>query len=186
VTCGRPIAFETLIAYWLGELPAAAEAPLEAHLFGCAHCTRRLEELAAMAAGIRAAVRAGAVPAVVSAPFVDLMKKQGLRVREYRVAPGGRVDCTLQADDDAVVARMAVPLAGIRRIDALQTIDAGSERGSETRLEDVPFDPAAGEVLLLPPVHLLKRAHVARVRLLAVEESGERELGRYTFVHTPG
>ena len=77
---------------------------------------------------------------------------------------------------------MVAPLAGVRRIDALQAIDAGPE----TRLEDVPFDPAGGEVLLLPPVDLLKRAHTARLRLVAVDEAGERELARYTFVHTPG
>jgi hypothetical protein len=59
---------------------------------------------------------------------------------------------------------------------------------SEFRLEDVPFDPAAGEVLTLPlaPAELRKMpAHTARTRLVAVEETGERELGEYTFAHSP-
>jgi anti-sigma factor RsiW len=186
MSCASPIPFEALIAYWLGELPAADEEPLEAHFFGCAHCTRRLEELAAIAAGIRSAVRAGAVTAVISAPFVELMKKEGLRIREYRVAAGGRADCTIRADDDAVVGRMRAPLAGVRRIDALQTIEAGGERGPEMRLEDVPFDPAAGEVLYFPSAAWLKGmpAHTAHLRLVAVDEGGERELGQYTFAHT--
>ena len=186
MSCASPIPFDTLVAYWLGELPESTQAPLEEHLFACAHCARRLEELAALAAGIRAAVRAGAVAAVITAPFVELMKKHGLRVREYQVSPGGRAECTLRAEDDAVVARMTAPLAGVKRIDALHTIDAGGEVSPETRLEDVPFDPAGGEVLLLPPVDLLKRAHIARLRLVAVDGASERELGRYTFVHTPG
>ena len=44
MTCKNPIGFETLIAYWLGEVPEKSEAKLDEHLFGCAHCTRRLEE----------------------------------------------------------------------------------------------------------------------------------------------
>jgi anti-sigma factor RsiW len=181
------ISLETLIAYWLGELPAAAQEPLEEHLFACASCSARLEELAALASGIRAAVREGKVKAMISAPFLDALKRQGLRIREYRVPPGGRVNCTLRADDDAVVSRLQAPLAGVKRIDALQRLELGGEV-FETRLEDVPFDPAAGEVLSLPSAAGLRKlpAHTLRVRLVAVDEAGERPLGEYTFAHTPG
>ena len=104
--CAKPIEFEALVAYWLGELPAAAEAPIEEHIFGCAYCTRRLEDLAALALGVRAAVRNGAMQAVITQPFLDQMKRQGMRIREYCLAPGERVACTILADDDAVVGRM--------------------------------------------------------------------------------
>jgi hypothetical protein len=188
VTCKSPIDFEALVAYWLGELPAAIEAPLEEHFFGCAHCTRRLEELSAMASGIRAAVRAGTVAAVISVPFLEQMKRAGFRIREYRVPPGGTVNCTIRADDDAVVGRMQAPLAGVKRLDALQSIEIGGQRGPDVRLEDVPFDPASGEVLHIPPAAWLKTlpANTSRVTLIAVDEAGERELGEYTFAHTPG
>lgn len=181
------ISLETLIAYWLGELPSAEEAPLEEHLFACAACSARLEELAALAAGIRATVREGRVAAVISVAFLETLKRQGLRIREYRVAPGGRVDCTLRADEDAVVSRMQAPLAGVKRVDALRRIEVGGEV-VESRLEDVPFDPAAGEVLNLPSAAGLRKmpAHLHRVRLVAVDEAGERALGEYTFAHTPG
>jgi hypothetical protein len=55
------------------------------------------------------------------------------------------------------------------------------------RFEDVPFDAAAGEVLVLPAPAALKRhgAFTQHMRLLAVEDAGERVLGEYTFVHTP-
>lgn len=186
--CKEPIALETLIAYWLGELPAAEEAPLEEHLFACAGCSARLEELAAFASGIRAVVREGRVAAMISAPFLEALKRQGLRIREYRVPPGGRVECTLLADDDAVVSRMQATLTGVTRVDALQRLELGGEV-REMRLEDVPFDPAAGEVLTLPVAAARLRklpAHVMRVRLVAVDEAGEREIGQYTFAHTPG
>jgi hypothetical protein len=185
--CGKPIELEALVGYWLGELPVASEAPIEEHLFGCAHCTRRLDELVALASGIRAAVRNGAVPAVITQRFLEHMKLQNLRIREYRLAAGERVACTIRADDDAVVGRMQVRLAGVRRVDAVQSLDLGDGRVEQWRLEDVPFDPDADEVLTMPSAAALKKlpAHSFRVRLVAVDERGDRPLGEYTFVHAP-
>ena len=174
-------------ALTLGELPAAAEDSIEGHLFGCAYCTRRLEELAAVAFGVRAAVRNGAVPAVITKPFLEYMKEQGMRIREYRLAPGERVNCTIRADEDAVISRMQASLAGVKRVDALQSLDLGHGSVQRWRLDDVPFDPDAGEVLSFPSAAELKKmpAHTFRVQLVAVDEAGERPLGEYTFAHTP-
>ena len=185
--CALPIDVEALVAYWLGELPAEAETPIEKHLFGCAYCTRRLEELAALAFGIRAAVRNGALGAMITQPFLEHMKRQSMHVREYGLAPGERVACTICADDDAAVGRMRVLLAGVKRLDALQSLDLGDGQMQQWRLEDVPFDPNAEEVLFLPSAAALKKlpAHTFRVKLVAVDEWGERPLGEYTFAHTP-
>ncbi len=185
--CAMPIAGDALVGYWLGELPAGVEAPIEEHLFGCAYCTRRLEELAALTFGIRAVVRNGALRAMITQPFLEHMKRQGMRVREYGLASGERVACTICADDHAVVGRMRVPLAGVTRLDALQSLDLGEGQVQQWRLEDVPFDPNADEVLFLPSATALKKlpAHTFRVQLVAVDEAGERPLGEYTFAHTP-
>lgn len=187
MSCASPLELETLIAYWLGELPPAAAEPLEEHLFACAGCSARLEEVAALASGIRAAVSGGRVAAMISAAFLEALRREGLRIPEYRVPPGGRAECTLRADDDAVVGRMQAALAGVKRVDALQRLEVGG-KVSETRLEDVPFDPGAGEVLMLPSTAKLRKlpANTMRVRLVAVGEAGERALGEYTFAHTPG
>jgi len=186
-SCASPIAFQMLVAYWLGELDAAGEATVEEHLFGCSECTRRLEELTALAFGVRAAVRHGAMAAAVTNGFLESMRHEGMRIREYVLAPGARVNCTIGAEDDAVVSRLQVPLAGVKRVDALQTLDLGAGGVRQWRLEDVPFDPESGEVLSLPSAAQLKTmpAHTFRVRLVAVEDEGERELGEYTFAHTP-
>ena len=182
--CSEPIGFETLVAYWLGEIPAQQEAALESHLFGCALCTGRLEGLATLAAGVRAAVKEGRVSLVVSGPFVEAMKRAGLSLREYRLDPGGSVNCTIRADDDAVISRMRAPLAGVGRLDVVSTQGAS---GPATRITDVPFDAASGEVLFIPPAAWLKTmpAFTMRMRLVAVSEAGERPLGDYTFNHSP-
>lgn len=170
--------FATLVDYWFGELARDEEERFEEHLFGCAECTARLDELAALGAAVRAAFRGGAVRAVISRALLAAMQKEGLRLREYRMGPGGRVDCTIAADDDFVVSRLEAPLEGVARVD-LESMGQ--------RLEDVPFDPQAGEVIVLPAAQDIRSrpAHTERVRLLAVEADRERLLGEYTFVHTP-
>ncbi len=181
------IPWEALLAWWLGETPQAEAEALEEHFFGCAACARRLEELGALAEGVRGAVRAGTVGMVISAPFLARMKAEGMRVREYLLAPGGSVNCTIHAEDDALVSRIRAPLAGVKRLDAIQVLEVAGRSEPEIRLEDVPFDPAAEEVLFVPPAAWVKTmpAHTFRVRLVSVDGAAERALGDYTFVHTP-
>ena len=181
------VEFEALVAWWLAELPDAEAGAVEGHLFGCAACARRGEVLAGLAGGIRAAVREGRAQAVVSVPFIEAMKAQGLRLREYPVPPGGSARCTLGSGDDAVISRMQAELGGVRRLDLLARIEVGGREVHAERLEDVPFDAGAGEVLFLPSSAMLRQipVHIARVRLVSVEEGAERELGEYTFVHAP-
>jgi hypothetical protein len=184
VTCGNPIGFETLVAYWLGEVPESREATLEEHLFACAHCSKRLKQCVALAAGVRAAVEGGRVSLVVSGRFVEAMKQAGLRLREYQLEPGGSVNCTIRADDDAVISRLHAPLAGVKRLDVVSMHGGGEP---EVRLIDVPFDPEAGEVLVIPPAAWLKTmpAFTMRMRLIDVGSTGEAPLGDYTFNHSP-
>ena len=179
-----PIDFATLVAYWLGELSAEREATLEEHLFGCAHCTARLEGIAALASGVRAAVKEGRVSMFVAGAFVEAMRQAGLSLREYRLGPGGSVNCTIRADDDAVISRIRAPLAGVKRVDVVQVRGSGEP---EERLADVPFDTVAGEVVMIPSAAWLKSmpAFTMRLRLISVGEAEETPLGDYTFNHSP-
>ena len=184
MTCEKPIGFEALVAYWLGETPEKREAALEEHLFGCAHCTQRLQGIAALATGVRAAVRDGRVSMVISTPFVGAMQRAGLRLREYAVEPGGSVNCTIRGDDDAVVSHLRASLAGVTRLDVVKM---GGAREPEVRLVDVPFDAEAGEVLVVPSAAWLKAmpAFTMRMRLVSVGDAGEKQIGEYTFNHSP-
>ena len=183
MTCRAPIPFMALAEYWFGDLEPRREAEVEEQMFACGHCSARLAELVALGKGVRGAFRRGALRVVITPAMLEKMRSEGLRLREYPVPSGGRVQCTIAADDDFVVSRLAAPLAGIERLDLVQ-----SEGGAELRFDDVPFDPAAGEVLFLPPAAVLKRApaHVLRLRLVAHQEGRERVLGEYTFDHKPG
>jgi len=180
--CIAPIPFAALVEYWFGELPQNEEERIEEHLLGCAQCSERLGDLARLGAGISSAFRSGEVRAVISPSFLEEMKQQGLRVREYHVAPGGSVNCTISAADDAVVGRLQALLEGATRVDLLYLVEQG-----EGLLPDIPFEPAAGEVLFCPSAASLKvsPAHTATIRLLAVDEAGEHPIADYTFIHTP-
>ena len=182
--CAGPIPFARLIEYWFGELPAEAGERIEEHLLACGQCSAELETLALLYQGVGAVFESGAIHAAISAAFVTVMKERGMRLREYVLAPGESVHCTIAKDDDAVIGRLKAPLAGAGRVDMLATDDAGALL---YRFDDIPYDPAAGEVLFCPPAAALKKmpAYTERVRLLATGPEGERAIADYTFVHEP-
>ena len=173
---------QILLAYWLGELDDAESAAAEEHFFGCAYCTRRLQWLAATGAGIRRATLDGRLQAVLTAPFIRALQEDGLRVREYHLQPGSSVACTIAADDDLAVSHLHAPLEEVRRLDLVLEDPAS---GMKLRLEDVAFDPALGEIVLLPSARQLRQLDSSSLhaRLLAVNEGVDRELGSYTFNH---
>jgi len=183
---GGHLSADALLGYWLNDAASAAEVDaIDEHLMQCDACGETLDELVALGDGVRAAFRAGAVSAVASAAFVERLAAHGVRLREYRLPPDGSVECSVAPDDDLLVSRLEAPLAGVERLDAVAV--SSLEPGVEHRLEDVPFDAEAGEVLWLPKVAQVKAlpAHTLRVTLLAVGPGGARELGRYAFHHRP-
>lgn len=173
------VPFDELLAYWLGELEPGQDALVEEHFFHCAECSERLAEVEALADGVRRAFGTGRVAAVVTPAFVEQVRGQGLPLREYRLAWNGSVNCTVLPEDRFLFGRLAAPLAGVTRLDAIVTVDG------DHRLEDIPFDAAAGEVVMAPSVARLRSMpdHRQRVTLVAVEEGGERVVGEYTFFH---
>ncbi|MCO6413906.1 MAG: zf-HC2 domain-containing protein [Thiogranum sp.] len=182
--CESPLDRDTLLAYRLGELDADSEARVEEHYLGCAACSRRLEELAALAGEARAVTRMSGVNFVASDAFVRRLSKSGLQVREYSVPWNGSVNCTVAPGDDFVVARLEAPLAEVQRVDMVYLDSDGKP---EMRQEDVPFVAASGGVLLstrIDTVRALPKTTL-RVRLLAVDDGAERTLGEYRFNHTP-
>lgn len=180
--CIRAIPTSALLAYWMGE-DVAEEASLEEHLMGCAHCSARLDALIRVGQGIRRATRSGNFHGVLSASFVEALRQDGLRVREYRLQPNTSVACTVTPDDDLVVSYLAAPLRDVRHLDL---VFEDLVAGHEVRMTDVAFDPAAEEVVLASNITQLRAFDTGarRARLFAVQDGLERELGSYTFDHT--
>ena len=170
------------LEYWLDELDATESASLEEHLFECAACTAALEQLAALEDSIRSLHNNGYVTTIVPTAFVRRMKDAGMSVREYRLAPHSSVYCSIAPEDDFVAGHLEAPLAGVTRLDAIvEHVDINSIE----RLTDVPFNPADGEIVLLPCTRELRPMEklTLQVQLIAVGISDERTLGVYTFNH---
>jgi hypothetical protein len=171
----------TLFAYWLGELDESREAAIEEHYLACAACSAQLAEVEALSEGVRRAFASGSFGTVVTPAFAERLRGQGMRLREYRVACNGSVNCSVGPEDQVLVSRLQAPLEGVERIDLVI-----KREGTERRLEDVPFDAAGGEVVVLPSIAYVRTlpTHTFSWRLLAVGAEGERLLGEYVFNHS--
>ncbi|HXG15538.1 MAG TPA: zf-HC2 domain-containing protein [Calidithermus sp.] len=182
--CRAPLGLRVLLEYWLGELPAEEQDRIEEHLLDCGACSDEARDLVAVAAGVHRLVTSGRVRVVVTGTFLGRLAADGLRVREYRVAPSGTVRCTVAPGDDVLATRLVADLHGVERLDVVGCDAEGRERG---RLTDVPVRASAGEVVLLEAIDRIRAmpAGVERVQLVASGPAGERVLGEYTFVHTP-
>lgn len=107
-----------------------------------------------------------------------------MRVREYAPPHGASVQCTVAADDDFLVARLAADLSTAGRVDLAWCDTRGIEH---QRLVDIPVHTDTGEVICQQSIAWAKASPSVTMiaRLLAVDHSGDqRVLGEYTFHHT--
>jgi hypothetical protein len=174
-----------LLEYWLGETSPEDTDAAEEHLMHCEPCGEALDELIALGDGVRGALVAGEVAAVSGGAFAQRLADEGLRVREYRLPHNGSVQCTIAPDDEVLVGHLAVPLQGVQRLDLLNEFSV--EPGVWHRLEDIPFDPDAGEVVWIAKSARVREfpEHTMRMKVIAVDPDGSRELGMFTFQHRP-
>jgi anti-sigma factor RsiW len=184
VTCTAPLAIEALLDYWTGELPAARADEIEEHVFACEACAGRLAELEALAASVRRLTEAGRFRAAVAPSLVELLAARGLRIRTFRPRAGETIPCAVAPGDELLVGRLPVDLRGVARVDLAVCDERWAER---ERLAEVPFDRRRSEVVIAERVDQpeLRTAHVLRLRLLAVDPAGDRELGIYALAHDP-
>ncbi len=184
MTCAAPLAIEMLLDYWTGELPAARAGEVEEHVFACEACAGRLAELEALAASVRSLTKAGRFRAAVAPSLVELLATRGLRIRTFRPRAGETLPCGAAPGDELLVGRLPVDLRGVARVDLAVCDERWAER---ERLADIPFDRRRSEVVIAERVDQpeLRTAHVLRLRLLAVDPAGERELATYALAHDP-
>ena len=183
VNCADPIDAAVLADYWLAALADAEEEAVEEHLLGCDQCGERLREVIALADGVRQLGHEGSLRLVVSDAFLKRAAEGGLRVREYAPPPGGGVECTVMAEDDILIGRLAANLSGVKRVDLCFFDEGGVE---QARLPDIPVRAGASSVVFQESITFAKAAPTYKMtaRLVALDEAGgERLLGEYTFNH---
>ncbi|MDE3138151.1 MAG: zf-HC2 domain-containing protein [Acidobacteriota bacterium] len=182
--CTDPIDATVLADYWLAGLPASEEEAVEEHLLSCDSCGSRLREVIALAEGIRQIAREGSLRMIVSEEFLKRAAEEGLRVRQYAPPAGGKVDCTVTAEDDFLIGRLAANLSGAKRVDLAICDERGVE---QIRLPDIPANPDATSVVYQESITYAKGAPTSKIiaRLITIDEAGaEHVLGEYTFNHT--
>jgi hypothetical protein len=182
--CASPIDAAALADYWLAALTSSEEEAVEEHLLACDRCGARLGEVMALAEGVRNLAREGSLRMIVSDAFLNRAADDGLRVREYAPPPGGGVQCTVTAEDDILIGRLAANLSGAKRVD----LSICDERGVEQlRLRDIPVHSGTSSVVYQESITFAKAAPTMKLvaRLLGLDEAGgEHLLGEYTFNHT--
>lgn len=181
-TCSNPIGAGVLADYWLGALAGPEEEAVEEHLFDCDQCGARLREVIALGEGVRSLAREGCLRMIVSDAFLRRAAEEGLRVREYAPPPGGAVQCTVTAEDDILIGRLAADLRGAKRVDLCICDERGAE---QFRLADIPI--GASTVAYQESISFWKAAPTSKMiaRLVSIDDAGgERLLGEYTFHHT--
>lgn len=184
VSCADPVDAAVLADYWLAALPGPEEDAVEVHLLSCDRCGERLREVIALAEGVRDLARGGSLRMVVSDAYLRRAAEDGLRIREYAPPRGGSVQCTVTADDDILIGRLAADVSRANRVDLCICDERGVERA---RMRDIPAHAAAESIAYQESIAVMKAAptHTMIARLLAVDAAGgERLLGEYTFHHT--
>jgi hypothetical protein len=184
MNCTHPIDATILADYWLAALQVSEEEAVEEHLLGCDECGARLREVIALTEGVRNLARGGSLRMVVSEAFLHRAAEDGLHIREHLPPPGGHYQCTVHADDDLLVVRMAAEFSGAARVDLCVCDEHGVEH---VRYRDIPVPSGAGSIAFQESIAAQKAApsYTLIGRLVAVDEAGdERLIGEYTLHHT--
>jgi hypothetical protein len=178
--CAAPISWADAVAYVAGELSLDHEATLELHLMGCAACTASVTGAAEIAAAARSII-----PTAVTRADLAAIAARGLRVREGAFAPGDRRAAVFTPDVDLLIhALVGADLAGATRVD----VRLKDERTGAVLVEepDVPFDAAAGEVLIACQRHYASFPPDIVFELTAHRAGGTTLAGTYTVLHDYG
>jgi hypothetical protein len=176
MSCAGPLSFETLVAYWAGDLDDAETDRVDEHLMTCASCSASSERLASLVSALR-----GLIPPVVDRATVDKLRASGRRLREQTFLPDQRQALTFPADHDLLIHRLTgFDLAGAERVDV--TVTSESSGAIIAELRGAPFDPAEG-VLIACQQHFAELPTDTVFAVRATSASGVERVATYTILH---
>ena len=175
--CATPLSFETLVAYWAGDLSQAETDAVDMHVIGCAPCAAASERVAAITEGIRASISS-----VIRARELDALRARGLRVEENAVRPGERAPVLFRRDVDLLIHRLGeLDLSRAERV----ALKVSSEKTGEVMMESpaVPFDAASGELLIACQRHFGELPHDVVFEISVIEAGIAKASATYFVPH---
>jgi anti-sigma factor RsiW len=170
---------QLMVDYLAGGLRDDEEDRLEEHVFECDDCARTVNELYAVAAGVRAATGSGKIAMAASPALLERLEQNGVRVRHYRATAGGQVACGVEAGDDYVASHLAADFGGASSVDVVAVTTDGREL---RRVERVPIASDAVEVTMITRADYVRSfpSMTFYYRIFA----GQLLIAEYTFSHT--
>jgi hypothetical protein len=170
----HPIPYESLVAYWSGDLVEGEGDRIEEHLMSCDACTKAAARVAAIAEAIRTVL-----PPVPSHATLERARGRGLRVAENVIPPNVRTVAIFPKGADVLIHRLSADLGSFDRL----SLEFQTPEG-QTLLHfgDIPFDPKSGEVLVACHRHYQAMFPSGDV-VLALRSAEGRTVGEYLVVH---
>jgi hypothetical protein len=139
--CTHGVASESWIDFFAGELDENAGERLDLLLFECPNCAAEAERWGAAAgsAGL-------AIPPVISSRALRALQDRGELMNENPMQPGEHRRAAFPDGGSLLIHRLqGLDLTSADRVDLALSTPEGAPL---VRFEDVPFDAAAGEVLI--------------------------------------
>jgi hypothetical protein len=172
----HPVGFETLVAWWTGELASDEAARVEEHLFACDACAGVSERFARLAAGVREHI-----PPIISVAQRDRLLALGTRIRVTPVDAGVDASAVFGPEVDLLVHALRADLSRAQRVDVEIVMQGWSE---PLLCEGVPFDAKSGEVLVCCQRHFRHMSPADPLfRVYVVESAARRCAGDYLVRH---
>jgi hypothetical protein len=178
--CHSPIALETLVAYWAGDLEPAEGDAVEEHVMGCPSCTTASARVAAVSEALRAQI-----PPVLSSDGVAKLRARGARIVDNPVLPGERKPAVFSAGIDVLLHRLGgLDLARAARVDLKVMVEETGDVLLQT--SDVPFERETGEILVACQKHYSAFPPNIEFAVHAYDDAGHETVTHYTVPHVFG
>jgi hypothetical protein len=180
MSCQSPIAFETFVAYWAGDLASHESDAVEEHVMGCASCAEASARVAAVTEAIRAQI-----PPMLSPEDLAKLRERGVRVVDNPVRPGERNPVAFPPGVDVLLHRLGgLALSRATRVG----VTVGVERTGDVifQNDDAPFDREAGEVLIACQKHFSAFPPDIVFSVRVRDETGHESVSVYTVPHEFG
>ena len=176
-TCSNPLSSEQLVAYWANDLTQSELDAADEHLMGCGECSQRSAQIAQITETLRELL-----PAVVSEERLSSLEARGFAITYNTMTPGERREVAFPKDADVLLHRLqGLSLEGAARVD-LTIRDERSERVLATA-PDVPFNRAAGEILVACQRHYASLPPNTALEVEVRRPDGSCKQTLYTVLH---